>query len=149
MASDATIEKAAGVSCPSVRPGGRGFAARRQAATIPGRQQGLPIDHAHLDRYTLGNLELEREVLALFAGEAPRTLERIREAAAAQPPCAQAWQAACHTLKGSARAVGAWPLAEAAEAAERQTAPGVEEAEAPLRAIEAALAEVLAHIAAY
>ena len=73
-----------------------------------------PIDHAHLDRYTLGNRELEIEVLGLFAGQAPATLEGLRTAT-----CDRSWHMAAHTLKGSARAVGAWSIAAIAEDAER------------------------------
>ena len=73
-----------------------------------------PIDHVHLGRYTLGNRALEIEVLQLFAGQAPSTLADL---AAAHD--AKAWHIQAHTLKGSARAVGAWALATAAEEAER------------------------------
>lgn len=73
-----------------------------------------PIDHHHLGRYTLGNRALEIEVLQLFAGQAPLTLAEL-EAATTE----KAWHIAAHTLKGSARAVGAWEVARVAEAAER------------------------------
>ena len=72
-----------------------------------------PIDHTHLARYTLGNRPLELEVLHLFADQAPLTLEELRSAR-----CAKSWHVAAHTLKGSARAVGAWRVARAAEEAE-------------------------------
>ena len=72
-----------------------------------------PIDHAHLARYTLGNLALEIEVLQLFSGQAPSTLQALEAAGDAK-----AWHMAAHTLKGSARAVGAGSVARAAEAAE-------------------------------
>lgn len=73
----------------------------------------VPIDHAHLSRYTLGNRALELEVLELFAGQAPRTLADLREA-----DTAKAWHIAAHTLKGSARAVGACEVADLAAVAE-------------------------------
>lgn len=79
-----------------------------QAAARP------PIDHGHLGRYTMGNRALELEVLDLFAGQAPSTLAEL---VAAETP--KAWYVAAHTLKGSARAVGAFELATAAEEAER------------------------------
>lgn len=72
-----------------------------------------PIDHAHLARYTFANSELEREVLGLFAGQAPQTLAWLTSATTAK-----GWRDAAHTLKGSARAVGAWQVAAAAEYAE-------------------------------
>jgi HPt (histidine-containing phosphotransfer) domain-containing protein len=73
-----------------------------------------PIDHAHLGRYTMGSRPLEVEVLQLFAGQAPATLAELQAATDAK-----AWHMAAHTLKGSARAVGAFAVANAAERAER------------------------------
>jgi HPt (histidine-containing phosphotransfer) domain-containing protein len=72
-----------------------------------------PIDHAHLARYTLGDRALELEVLQLFSGQAPSTL---RDLETADGP--KAWHMAAHTLKGSARAVGAAQVASAAADAE-------------------------------
>ena len=71
-----------------------------------------PIDAAHLSRMTLGDRSLEREVLALFDRQADMLLLRMRKAT---PTVAAA---AAHTLKGSARGVGAWRVASAAEAVE-------------------------------
>lgn len=73
-----------------------------------------PIDHAHLGRYTMGNRALEVEVLQLFAGQAPETLAMLAGATTDRD-----WHVAAHTLKGSARAVGAWEIATLAETAER------------------------------
>ena len=73
-----------------------------------------PIDLAYLRRFTLGNTELEREVLDLFAEHSGGYLTQLRRAANAKE-----WHDAAHTLKGSARAVGAWRVGRAAEAAER------------------------------
>src|SRR3954467_277835 len=70
-----------------------------------------PIDTAHLTRMTLGDAGLEREVLAMFSGQAVRLIEAL----AAWP--ADAAEIA-HTLIGSARAIGAFQVAEAAEALE-------------------------------
>jgi len=76
--------------------------------------QPAAIDHAHLRRYTMGDLQLEREVLDLFASELPRTLASLQAAATPKD-----WKMAAHTLKGSARTVGAWRVAAAAVDAER------------------------------
>ena len=73
-----------------------------------------PIDRAHLARYTLGDADLEREILGLFLANLPNT---IRDLGLAETE--SDWHRAAHTLKGSARAVGAWRLASTAEAAER------------------------------
>lgn len=80
-----------------------------------------PIDHAHLALYTMGNRALEIEVLDLFAGQAPLTLGDLRKA-----DSPKAWHMAAHTLKGSARAVGAFELAEIAAEAEIAGFPSVE-----------------------
>lgn len=72
-----------------------------------------PVDLVHLARYTMGNRDLEREVLTLFARQSDIYLARLREARSAK-----AWAEAAHTLKGSARGIGAWQVAEAVERAE-------------------------------
>ena len=77
------------------------------------RRHDAPIDWAHLSRYTMNDKALEQEVLGLFAMEAPRYLAQLQSAASHK-----AWIEAAHTLKGSARAVGAWAIAECAQAAE-------------------------------
>jgi HPt (histidine-containing phosphotransfer) domain-containing protein len=71
-----------------------------------------PIDLVHLARMTLGDRGLEREVLALFDRQATVLLSRMR---AASPGSVTT---VAHTLKGSARGVGAWRVAAAAEAVE-------------------------------
>ena len=71
------------------------------------------IDFTHLGRMTLGEKSLEAEVLALFDRQADMLLARMEQAA---PAAAAAF---AHTIKGSARGIGAWRVAEAAEAVER------------------------------
>jgi len=70
------------------------------------------IDLEHLARMTLGERSLEAEVLALFDQQAAVLLAHMREAAP------QAVAAFAHTLKGSARGIGAWRVAAAADAVE-------------------------------
>lgn len=102
------------------------------------------VDLAHLGRYTMGNRALELEVLDLFVQQAPLTIERLRQAKAEKP-----WREAAHTLKGSARAVGAWRLADAAAGGERIAGwMEPEAAKSAVAAIEAAYAEVHAFIRA-
>ena len=76
-----------------------------------------PLDLAYLARQTFGDVELEREVLGLFVGQCDRLTPVI---------CAGDDQSkrsdAAHTLKGAARAVGAFALAAAAEDGERSLA---------------------------
>jgi HPt (histidine-containing phosphotransfer) domain-containing protein len=100
-----------------------------------------PIDHAHLARYTMGNRALELEVLQLFAGQAPETLASLAAAADAK-----GWHVAAHTLKGSARAVGAFALAHAAELAEK-AGPHDAGREAMLSGLSNLLDEAIAYIA--
>lgn len=72
-----------------------------------------PLDREHLARYSCGNRALEAEVLELFAEHAPIYLGELRSAMTEK-----AWRQAAHTLKGSARAVGALRVADRAEWAE-------------------------------
>jgi HPt (histidine-containing phosphotransfer) domain-containing protein len=60
------------------------------------------FDLAHLRRYTQGNGELEAELLKLFNDQLSGLMRQIREG-----PAAGDWKLAVHTLKGSARAIGA------------------------------------------
>lgn len=71
-----------------------------------------PIDLVHLARMTLGERSLEREVLQLFDRQSTLLIARMRAAAPAGVVTL------AHTLKGSARGIGAWRVARAAEALE-------------------------------
>ena len=66
-----------------------------------------PLDLDHLARMTLGDVELEREVLGMFAEQS------IRLVAAMMALPADA-AALAHKLKGAARGIGAFAVAEAA-----------------------------------
>jgi len=66
-----------------------------------------PIDIEHLRRMTLGDNSLEREVLAMFSAQAVSLFGTL----AALPNDSGAL---AHTLKGSARAIGAFGVADAA-----------------------------------
>jgi HPt (histidine-containing phosphotransfer) domain-containing protein len=102
-----------------------------------------PIDRGQLARYTFGNCALEIEVLQLFAEQAPHYLEELRAATTEK-----SWRDAAHTLKGSARAVGAFRVADLAESAEALR--GNVDATVRTRAVaalEEALDEARSHIA--
>src|SRR6185295_9327549 len=71
-----------------------------------------PIALVHLARPPLGARGLEREVLQLFDRQSTLLIARMRAAA----PGAIAHLA--HTMNGSARGIGAWRVARAAEALE-------------------------------
>ena len=66
-----------------------------------------PIDFEHLSRMTLGDPALECEVLTMFVTQSAKLLDQL----VALPPEAGGL---AHTLKGSARAIGAFAVAEAA-----------------------------------
>ena len=78
-------------------------------ALVPGDRA---IDLVHLARTTMGDRSLEREVLQLFDRQSSQIVARIRTAA----PASVATLA--HTLNGSARGIGAWRVAHAAQALE-------------------------------
>jgi HPt (histidine-containing phosphotransfer) domain-containing protein len=82
-----------------------------------------PIDIVHLRRMTLGDASLEREVLAMFSAQAVG----LAGALAALPSDARAL---AHTLKGSARAIGAFGVADAAACLEALIQNGGDPAEA-------------------
>ncbi|MDO8980924.1 MAG: Hpt domain-containing protein [Afipia sp.] len=73
--------------------------------------ENSPIDMQHLGRMTLGEAALEIEVLALFAAQSRDLIGRLAAVPADAPALA-------HTLKGSARAIGAFRVADAAFALE-------------------------------
>ena len=79
--------------------------------SIPLAADLRPVDFDHLTRMTLGDETLEREVLEMFVAQSRRLLDALAT------PSAEAG-ALAHTLKGSARGVGAWRVAAAAEAVE-------------------------------
>ncbi|MGE0025241.1 MAG: Hpt domain-containing protein [Hyphomicrobium sp.] len=81
-----------------------------------------PIDRAHLGRYTLGSPLLEREILGLFLAQLPLSIEQLRFAATDRE-----WQIAAHTIKGSAKAVGAAEIAVLALEAEQTSGIADEE----------------------
>jgi HPt (histidine-containing phosphotransfer) domain-containing protein len=76
-----------------------------------------PIDFEHLSRMTLGDAGLEHEVLAMFVAQSTTLVSTL----AAMPADASAL---AHTLKGSARAIGAFSVADAAARLEAAIARG-------------------------
>jgi HPt (histidine-containing phosphotransfer) domain-containing protein len=109
---------------------------------MPPAEPEPAIDLAHLARMTMGEGSLEREVLTLFERQAGILLARMR---AAPPPAMAAF---AHTLKGSARGIGAWRVAEAAGALELLAASSDDRAAVEaLGHLAAAVAEARAVIA--
>jgi len=114
-------------------------AAREQPIEQPVEQ---PIDLRHLFAMTLGDHALEREVLTLFDQQAGMLIARMDTV---DPPGVAAL---AHTLKGSARGIGAWRVARAAEAVELAAGSAAErELEAAIARLDAAATETRALIA--
>jgi HPt (histidine-containing phosphotransfer) domain-containing protein len=99
-----------------------------------------PIDVDHLARMTLGDGALRREVLAMFLRQTGDLLVEL----AARP---REGAALAHTLKGSARAIGAIRVAACAEALEGAIRQGGDPSRA-LAKLEAMVAEARASIEA-
>jgi HPt (histidine-containing phosphotransfer) domain-containing protein len=122
---------------PERNSGGDRLANRRGA-----REAAIPepaIDRAELDRHTFDDRDLRHEILSLFVAQTIEIMALIETGGAAETADL------AHRLKGSARAIGAGPLARAAhdlEAWLRAGNVGAEALVACLRgAAEAAVAE--------
>jgi HPt (histidine-containing phosphotransfer) domain-containing protein len=89
------------------------MAASNQLRVAGAAEPPAAIDDDHLARMTLGDRALEREVLEIFLRQTTIMIERI---VGAEPSLAAA---AAHTLMGSARGIGAWRVAQAAERLEQ------------------------------
>ncbi|MEQ9179152.1 MAG: Hpt domain-containing protein [Nitratireductor sp.] len=87
---------------PFAMPGGETCVASRRR----------PIDLVHLARQTMGDRALEQEVLSMFVQQAQSVRDQIGRSDAAQR------RVLAHGLKGSARGVGAFIVAELADALE-------------------------------
>lgn len=100
------------------------------------------IDFSYLAAQTFGDVDLERELLALFVAQARSLLESLDRRDA------QGRREAAHLLTGSARAIGATAVAEAAECYEK--AVDHDEGSAQVRgALSEALARAEAEIAVH
>jgi HPt (histidine-containing phosphotransfer) domain-containing protein len=76
-----------------------------------------PIDFEHLRRMTLGDAGLEQEVLAMFVAQSATLVSQLATKTADA-------SALAHTLKGSARAIGAFAVGAAAARLEAAIARG-------------------------
>ncbi len=92
------------------------------------------LDHAHFDAMTGGDGALQLEIIGLFRGQVSAWTQLLT-------PDAN-WRDAAHTVKGSARGIGLWPLAQVCEAAEAARDAG--ELAVALQRVRACLDEALA-----
>ena len=101
------------------------------------------VDFNYLETYAGGDMALVEEVLGLFREQAAIWVRLLDPAAEGE-----AWRDAAHTLKGSARGIGARALAQACGAAELAE-PDVGLRTVRLERVKDALHAALSDIAAY
>jgi HPt (histidine-containing phosphotransfer) domain-containing protein len=110
--------------------------------------QSRPVDMAHLARYTGGDAALNAEVFELFVGQATELMGQLE--CVIQTGDTQRWRHVTHTVKGAARGIGAFELADAAASAEPiDPALDAERAAGALRQINAQAEAVRLFIDAY
>ena len=88
--------------------GESGIAFSMPGGDVSGPRRSRPVDLAHLARQTMGDRSLEQEVLALFVQQALSVREKIVDADIKDRLLL------AHGLKGSARGVGAFAIADCA-----------------------------------
>jgi hypothetical protein len=115
MPQAAQRRPASAARSPLLSPAGPASPPAAAAAVAPPAPRP-PIELAQLRRFTLGSIDLEQEILSLFAEQAPLMLAALVRAATEHE-----WRDATHTLKGSSASIGAWLVAEAAAAGELVT----------------------------
>ena len=91
-----------------------GIAFSMPGGNASGTAGSRPVDMAHLARQTMDDRALEQEVLGLFVQQALSVRDKILDADAKERVFL------AHGLKGSARGIGAFAVAECAGAIERQ-----------------------------
>lgn len=72
-----------------------------------------PIDLVHLSNQTMGDRELEQEILQIFARQISGYIDQVRNCGS-KAECKRV----AHMLKGAARSIGAFHLAELAASSE-------------------------------
>lgn len=81
-----------------------------------GGMNASAVDLAQLDRYTGGDAALNAEVLQLFVDQSAKLLRDLQ--AVIESRDIKTWKLITHSLKGSARYIGAFSLADVAAEAE-------------------------------
>ena len=102
------------------------------------------LDVEHLHRFTGGDIELEEEIFELFLTNGERYLQTIATA-----HNVDARRIAAHSLKGSARGIGAAQVEFAAEKLEDLAHAAEVERSGPLKALQQAFHQVREALAAY
>ncbi|MDX8447204.1 Hpt domain-containing protein [Mesorhizobium captivum] len=94
--------------------GESGIAFSMPGGDVSGTAGSRPVDLAHLARQTMDDRALEQEVLALFVQQALSVRDKILDADAKERVLL------AHSLKGAARGIGAFAVAECAATIEKQ-----------------------------
>ena len=71
-------------------------------------QQNAPVNISHLEMFTEGDKEMERELFSLFSEQADLTLDDMEQYC--EESHANEWKSAAHKLKGAAANLGAEKL---------------------------------------
>ena len=106
-----------------------------EACRNSGREK--PLDLVHLSTMTMGDAGLERELLGMFAAQMPGYLEQARDC---RGPIEV--ERLMHTIKGAARGIGAFKLAELAKCFESSGSITYSELESEIREVETFIAEL-------
>jgi HPt (histidine-containing phosphotransfer) domain-containing protein len=85
----------------------------------PLHEQGPIVDQAHLNRMTGGDAALAAEVLGLFREQCDLWMRLLEPTTDTLD-----WGNAAHTIKGSARGIGAWALGDVCGGAEEAARGG-------------------------
>lgn len=101
------------------------------------------IDFNHLDSYTAGDQDLIHEVLRLFKGQVGQLLHTLETSSDAR-----GWKEIAHGIKGAARGIGAWQVAEVAALAEKIDVADPSARAETMRRLHAAFGDVSAEIEA-
>ena len=88
------------------------------------------LDTAFLGKYTLGDRMLEREVLQMFIDQTDLYLTRLQS-----PQSTKDWREAAHSLKGSARGIGAFRVGMRAAQLEQIAEPLLESSRCAILAL--------------
>ncbi len=83
---------------------------------MPASAQTRPVDLVHLSRYTGGDPVLNAEILQLFSGQAAELMLKLQTVLDARD--LKGWKDITHSIKGAARGIGAFAMADAAANAE-------------------------------
>jgi len=78
--------------------------------------QTRPVDLVHLATYTGGDATLNAEVLRLFVDQVAMLMRQLQTVLETRDQ--KSWREITHSIKGAARGIGAFALADAAAVAE-------------------------------